>query len=55
MKDHLFMDYLHIEKNMGSKLGAAKGSGLNLYERAVYAPSKSVVDAVINPYSPAQA
>lgn len=53
-KAHLFMDPLHVKENIRSKLVAAKASGLNLYNQAVYAQPKSIFDAVIKLYSPAQ-
>ena len=37
----LFLDPLHVKKNMGPKLGSLKASGVALYERDLHAPSKS--------------
>lgn len=49
-KSHLFMDPFYVINKMGPKLGAAKTSGLNLYERVVHTPSKAVVDSIIQLY-----
>ena len=50
----VFLDPLHVKMNMSSKLGLGKSRGLALYERAVYAPSKTEVDQITFKYSTAQ-
>lgn len=54
--DHaeLFLDMLHVKKNMGPKLGPEKSTGLSLFERAVRAPSRTQVDALKAQYGPKQ-
>ena len=39
-KAKLFLDILHVKKNMSPHLGSQKSSGLALYERAVRSPSR---------------
>ena len=51
----LFLDPLHIKKNMTPHLGALKAKGIALYERAMYAPSKKHADDIIVQYTDAQA
>ena len=50
----LFLDPLHVKKNLGAKLGAEKASGLRSYERAVYAPSMETVGTITSTYSSVQ-
>lgn len=50
----MFLDLLHVRKNMGSKLGATKEIGLSLYERALHAPSRSAVDEIVAGYGDVQ-
>lgn len=51
----LFLDPLHVKKNLGAKLdGADKAMGLQLYEKAVYAPTVEAVNQICASYSPAQ-
>lgn len=50
----LFLDPLHVKKNMGPKLGSEKAVGLSLYERAVRAPSQAEVDNLVAEYPEAQ-
>lgn len=46
----LFLDPLHVKKNMSKQLGPEKASALSLYEQAVYAPCKAAVDSIICQY-----
>ena len=46
----LFLDPLHVKKNMLKALGKEKAAGIAQYERAVHAPSRSAVDAVKRTY-----
>lgn len=50
----MFLDPLHVKKNMGAKLGANKVLGLSLYERALLAPSRAKVDEIIEQYGEQQ-
>ncbi|CAN8075950.1 unnamed protein product [Agarophyton chilense] len=47
----IFLDPLHVRKNMGAKLGATKAVGISLYERALYAPTCAAVDEIVLQYS----
>ncbi|PXF42487.1 hypothetical protein BWQ96_07796 [Gracilariopsis chorda] len=49
-----FLNLLHVKKNMGAKLGAAKAIGLSLYERALHAPTRAVVDHIVRQYTDKQ-
>lgn len=46
----LFLDALHVKKNMGPKLGNDKAVGLFMYDCAVHAPSKGEADKLISEY-----
>ena len=50
----MFLDPLHVRKNMGVKLGATKAIGFSLYERAMHAPSRPAVDAIVAGYTEAR-
>lgn len=50
----MFLDPFHVKKIIRSKLDAANASDTTLYERTLHAPSKAMVDAVIEFHSPAQ-
>lgn len=50
----MFLDPMHVKKNMGSKLGRFKASGISYYEQALRAPSKEEVDRIIEYYSDEQ-
>ncbi|PXF41163.1 hypothetical protein BWQ96_09130 [Gracilariopsis chorda] len=39
---------------MGAKLGAAKGIGLSLYERALHAATRAAVDHIVRQYTDKQ-
>ena len=54
-KCKLFLDPLHVRKNMLPRLGASKANGIYLYNKAVHAPTKSAVDEIITQYSIQQA
>lgn len=43
----LFLNPLHVKKNMGSKLWNDKAVGLSMYDHTVRASSKSEVDKII--------
>lgn len=47
----LFMDPLHVKKNLASKLGAHKNAGIDLYEQAVRAPTVEGVDSIRRHYT----
>lgn len=42
----LFLDALHVKKNMSANLGLNKGVGINFHGRGVRAPSKVHVSAL---------
>ena len=46
----LFLDPLHVMKNMLKALGKEKAAGIAQYERSVHAPSRGAVDAVKRTY-----
>lgn len=46
----LFLDALHVKKNMSPLLGSNRAAGVSLYERALYAPSKAEVDSIKEQY-----
>ena len=48
--DHaeLFLDALHVEKNMAPAIGAEKANGIRLYHRALNTPSISEVNSIKN-------
>lgn len=50
----LFLDPLHIRRNLGAKLGASKAAGLDLYNDALYAPTREQVDLIQNGFSEIQ-
>lgn len=50
----LFLDKMHLNKNMGSAIGAEKTSGLALYEKALYAPTCAAVEDIKSKYGPKQ-
>lgn len=50
----LFLDPFHVRKNMGGKLGSSKAIGFSIYDRALYAPTKSMVDEIVAHYSTVQ-
>ena len=52
---HLFLDPLHVKKNMSPILGSLRAKGLALYESALYAPSQKLADDIILQYSEKQA
>lgn len=50
----LFLDVLHVKKNMLPVLGVERAMGGALYDRAVYEPSPSRCDAIRAQYGPKQ-
>lgn len=50
----LFLDMLHVKKNMSPHLGSEKASALSLYERAVRAPSEAQASTIMAQYGPNQ-
>lgn len=50
----LFLDALHVRKNMAAYLGAERANGTALYDRALYAPTTHIVDEVKALYGPRQ-
>lgn len=48
----LFLDPLHVKKNLGPKLGAGKAIGLHLYEQAVHAPTVEALEDVRRQFTP---
>ena len=52
---HLFLDPLHVKKNMSPHLGTGKAKGISQYEKAVRAPSREEVNKIVDEYSPSQA
>ena len=51
----IFLDPIHVKKNLGAKLeGAEKAIGLQLYEKAVRAPTVEMVNDIRSRYSVAQ-
>lgn len=51
----MFLDPMHVRKNMGSALGASRAVGISLYDKALYAPTEAAVDEVVARYSETQA
>lgn len=51
---NIFLDALHVKKNMSPRLGSERASGLSLYERALRAPCKDVVDIMKAQYGEKQ-
>ena len=51
----MFLDPMHVRKNMGAALGASRSVGISLYDQALYAPSVSMVDEIVSRYSEQQA
>jgi hypothetical protein len=51
----LFLDERHVVKNMSGGLGNERAVGPGLYSRALRAPSKALVDAVVAQFGPRQA
>lgn len=50
----LFLDMLHVKKNMAPALGAEKAIGIALYEKACRAPTRALVDGFKVQYKPKQ-
>lgn len=53
--DHLFLDSLYFKNNMSLVLCLERERGLALYDRALYAPSTTLVDFIILQYDSRQA
>lgn len=51
---HLFLDALHVKKNMTPSLGAEKAHATSLYQRALVAPTMQEVDRIKGLYGPRQ-
>lgn len=49
-----FLDMLHVKKNMSSAIGSEKMRGLALYERAVFAAGRFIVDDIKTRYGEKQ-
>lgn len=50
----LFLDFLHVKKNMISSLGVEKAMGPALYKRALWAPSQGRCELIKEEYGPKQ-
>lgn len=53
--DHLFLDLMHVKKNIAPIIGVEKSQALSLYDMAVGAPCTEKVDDIDSKYGPKQA
>lgn len=51
-KEKLFLDPLHVKKNMSCAIGAERPTGIVVYDRAVHVPSRGIMDVIKQKYGP---
>ena len=50
----IFLDPMHVRKNMTKVMGNEKSNALHLYTKALYAPTKELCDTYRREYGPRQ-